>query len=262
MRPHSLLRLGGFGALVATRLLLASPASAQVNIEALRTEDPPLGRSGSFGADLSLKTGNVNYVALDANARVYEVNERVTRMLAGNGGLGFLDKSSFASSGLIHLRFTYNEWHGIRPEWYGQLNYEKPQLLDLRAVFGVGGRLDFAGGDWGRAGAGTSLTFEHEELALPDTASHPDRTTTLRWSNFLTLRLTPGDDLVITSTTYLQPEFRNFPDVRALENLRVRTSFTDELALVVSFDLRFDNKPPDGIAKLDTSLRTGITFTY
>jgi len=34
------------------------------------------------------------------------------------------------------------------------------------------------------------------------------------------------------------------------------------MAITVSFDLRYDGKPPDGITSLDTSLRTGVTFTY
>jgi hypothetical protein len=237
-------------------------AAAQVNVEALRSEDPPEGRSGTFGGDLSVKTGNVDFVQLGLSTRLNHVSPRATQLLVADGGFGFLSRSRFASSGLLHYRVTYNAWHGIQPEWYGQLNYERPQLLDLRAVAGAGARTSFAGGAWGRFGAGSSLTLEHERLALPDTARHPRRTTTLRWSNFLTLRVVPSETMVITSTSYLQPEFRNPADVRVLENLRLRASVTETLALVVAFDLRYDSRPPDGIARLDTSLRTGLTYQY
>ena len=84
----------------------------------------------------------------------------------------------------------------------------------------------------------------------------------VRWSHFLTLRVVPSEDLVITSTTYLQPVLRDFGDVRTLANLRIATSVTDELDLTISFDLRHDTKPPDGISALDTSLRTGLRYTY
>jgi len=30
----------------------------------------------------------------------------------------------------------------------------------------------------------------------------------------------------------------------------------------VTFDLRYDSGPPDGLAALDTRLRTGVTFSY
>ena len=50
--------------------------------------------------------------------------------------------------------------------------------------------------------------------------------------------------------------------MRALENLRVAASITDRVALTVSFNLRYDSRPPDGVARLDTVLRTGVTYTY
>jgi len=237
-------------------------ATAQVNIEALRSEDPPLGRSGTFGGNLSVRTGNTDFVQLGLEANLYDVTQSATRLLVGNGGLGFLGRSRFSSAGLLHYRVTFRPYRGISPEWYGQLNYDRSQLLSSRAVAGAGVRTSFASGDWGQFGAGSALMLEYERLALPDTAVHPDRTTALRWSNFLTLRLTPTENLVITSTTYYQPEFRNPADARALENLRLRTDVTESLALVVSFDLRYDSRPPDGIARLDTNLRTGVTYSY
>lgn len=247
---------------VAAAALTPLASYAQVNVEALRNDDPPIGRSGTFGGDLAIRTGNVDFVQVGLDARLYDVSPSVTRLLVGNGGLGFLSRSRFASSGLLHYRETYSPWHGLSPEWYGQLNYDRAQLLGMRALAGAGVRAEFVSGEWGEFGAGTALMLEHERLILPDTAAHPDRTTGLRWSNFLTLRVVPTETMVITSTTYFQPEFRNPADSRLLENLRIRTEVTETVALVVSFDLRWDSRPPDGIASLDTNLRTGITVTY
>ena len=60
----------------------------------------------------------------------------------------------------------------------------------------------------------------------------------------------------------MQPDLQAFGDYRTLENLRISTSITSTLALTISFDMRYDSRPPDGIEGLDTSLRTGITYTY
>jgi len=38
-------------------------------------------------------------------------------------------------------------------------------------------------------------------------------------------------------------------------------SLTERLALTVTFDLRYDSEPPDGLAALDTKLKTGGSFT-
>jgi len=243
--------------------LRPAPLEAQVNIEVLRTDSLPMGRSGSVGGDLSIRTGNVDFVALDFRGRVYDVTPTETRLLVGNGGLGFLAQSRFASNGLIHYRRSYTAVSSyVDPEWFGQINYDRSRQLTFRAVAGGGIRTAFAQGDWGQFGAGSSGMLEYERLALPDTASHPQRTLGARWSNFLTLRVVPSETLVIASTTYVQPALTDFGDYRALENLRLSASVTETLALTVSFDLRYDSRPPDGLAALDTRLRTGVTYTY
>jgi hypothetical protein len=92
---------------------------------------------------------------------------------------------------------------------------------------------------------------------------HDNRTTTLRNSTFATLRVNPGPSLVISSTTYVQPAILDdVSDLRVLENLRVATALTERLQLTVTFDLRYDSDPPDGISALDTRLRTGVTYAY
>ena len=244
-------------------LSLGAPAlSAQVNVEALRREDPPLGRSGSFGGDLTVRTGNVDLVQVGFNGRHNVVEDGVTTLIVGNGGFGLLGGSRFASSGLLHYRRTYRLVDWISPEWYGQVNYDRAQSLEFRTVVGGGVRTPVARGAWGQFGAGTGLMLEHERLALPDTALHPPRTTVVRSSSFLTLRLVPGEQIVISSTTYLQPDVTDWGDLRMLENLRLSAPISEDLSLTVSFDMRFDSEPPDGIARLDATLRTGITYTY
>jgi len=250
-------------ALLAFTLTLPGLASGQVNIEALRRDAPPLGRSGTVGGDLSFKTGNVSFVSFDLNARLDHVTPTESRLLLANGGLGFLDRDRFASAGLLHYRVVYTTVDPrFSPEWFGQVNYDRSQLLDFRAVLGGGARTSFARGQWGQFGAGSDLMLEHEWLSLPDTAVHRAQTLEVRWSSFATLRVVASQTTVITSTTYVQPTITDFGDLRALENFRLATSITEELALTVSFDMRYDSRPPDGIASLDTSLRAGVTYSY
>lgn len=249
--------------LVTSVGLIPRGLQAQVNIEVLRTDSLPLGQSGSVGGDLSIRTGNVDFIALDFRGRVYSVTPDETRLIVGNGGLGFLDRSRFASNGLLHYRRSYTAISRfVDPEWFGQLNYDRAQRLTFRAVAGGGLRTAFASGSWGQFGAGSSGILEYERLDLPDTASHLRRTLDVRWSNFLTLRVVPTSNLVITSTTYVQSALTDVGDFRALENFRLSAGVTETLALTVSFDLRYDSRPPDGLAALDTRLRTGVTYTY
>ena len=75
----------GLRLLIIAAEVLPFPVSAQVNVEALRSDNPPLGYSGTFGGDLSLRTGNVDLVQLGLNARLYRVTESITRLIVGNG---------------------------------------------------------------------------------------------------------------------------------------------------------------------------------
>jgi len=250
---------------IVAAVVVLSPASlsAQVDIESLRHDDAPDGVSGSLGGDLTLTTGNVDFVQVALNGRLNWLRGDATTLAIGEGGLGFLGGDRFSSSGLFHLRRTHWVGDWIAPEWYGQINYDRPQLLDFRALAGAGVRLQFARGARGAVGAGVSLMLEHERLDLPDSALHDDRTRTLRNSSFLTLRFVGGENLVISSTAYIQPALNDvFGDMRVLENLRVAASLSDRLALTVTFDLRYDSDAPDGIAALDSRLKTGVTFTY
>ena len=239
------------------------PAAAQINIESLRRDDAPPGLSGSLGGDLNITTGNVDFVAINLNARLTRVTGPLTELLIGQGGLGFLGRNRFATSGLVHYRQTYRLTDWIGPEWYAQTDYDRSLLLDFRALVGGGARFDFAGGTWGRVGAGVSLMLEHERLELPETAVHPTSTTGIRNSTFLSLRVVPGEHLVVSSTTYIQPALDDLAgDLRVLENLRIATALTERLDLTVTFDLRYDSDAPDGLSALDTRTRMGVTYSY
>lgn len=243
-------------------LLLPPRLSAQVNIEALRRDDPPIGRSGSLGGDLTLRAGNVDFVQLGLGGRQDIVEDGVTTLMVGEGGIGLLRSNRFASSGLFHFRRTHRLTSWVSPEWYTQTNYDRAQLLRFRVLGGAGARTSFARGEWGTLGAGTALMLEHERLKLPEDAVHPSQTTTLRTSTFLTVKLASAGGLVVTSTTYVQPRVSRPTDLRLLENMRIASALTERFALTVSFDARYDSDPPDGLAALDATLRTGLTYTY
>src|SRR5690554_3648660 len=116
----------------------ARPARAQVDVQPLTREELPEGTSGSLTANLSAQTRNTDFVQLGLGGRVYRVRGRATTMMVGNGGLGFLGGSRFSSSGLFHYRRTYRHGTWLWPEWYGQANYDRSQLLKFRTLVGAG----------------------------------------------------------------------------------------------------------------------------
>jgi len=241
--------------------LIAEPAGAQVDVQPLTQDLPGEGWSGTVTADFTVQTGNTDLVQLGLAGRTFQVKGNVTTLIVGNGGLGFLSGDRFASSGLVHYRRTHRVTPWIRPEWYVQANYDRQQLLEFRSLLGAGFRTPVTAGDWGEFAAGTSIMIEDERLDLDATASHPTSTTGIRWSTLVSLRWTPSS-LVLTSTAYAQPRVDDLGDIRILQNLSVAAPVSERVALSLTFDLRFDSGPPDGLSAVDATLRTGVTLTY
>src|SRR6056297_2813993 len=168
-------------ALIGTFFTFA-PAAAQVDVQPLSREEPPEGWSGSLTGDLSAQTGNTEFAQIGVRGRVYRVRGEVTTLMVGNGGLGFLGRTRFSSSGLLHYRQTFRTGRWVWPEWFAQANYDRAQLLKFRTLVGGGVRTPVAAGRWGEIGAGFSVMLEDERLDLPDTAMHATHTTALRSS--------------------------------------------------------------------------------
>ncbi len=251
-----------FRFLVVLLGLNCSPLLAQVNTESLRPVPADSGVSGTLGADLAVKTGNVELVDLGLRGRVDIPGRRLTTFLVGEATLGLLKGQQFTSTGLAHLRQSYPLTPRLAWEWYGQVNYDKPRLIDFRGLLGTGLRVRLLDRGPNGAWAGSSIMMEHERLELPPAATHPARTNVARLSNYISLRASSGEHLSLSMTTYVQPWIVHPGDLRILENLQLAVGITREIAMSVRFDLRYDSRPPDGIESLDTTLHTGVSIGF
>jgi hypothetical protein len=147
-------------------------------------------------------------------------------------------------------------------EGYAQVNYDEPRRLDFRSVVGGGIRAGIVDSASLSLWVGTGYMFEHERLDLPDTASHPRSTSAHRWSSYLASRFTAGTSMTIVATVYGQPRFDEVADFRILSDVSLAAAITGALSFTVSFELRYDSRPPDDVASLDTELRNGISVAF
>ena len=109
---------------------------------------------------------------------------------------------------------------------------------------------------------GSGYMFEYERLELPDTASHPRTASVHRWSSYLTSRLSAGARTTVVATVYGQPRFDEIADFRILSDVSLAVSITRTLSLSISFELRYDSRPPDDVVSLDTQLTNGISVGF
>ena len=252
-----------------TRILLclplvlgAAPLGAQVNIEALRRDTLPPGLSGALRATFSVKSGNVDLVQLALAGRSDLVTGRLATFLVGNTRIGFLDSTRFLSAGLLHVRQSYAVRPWLLPEWFAQVNYDEPRLINVRGLVGGGVRVRVADGGPARLWIGTGVMFEHERLDLLRGAEHAARISVVRSSSYGALRLRAADHLALTMTIYLQPQLSRPEDLRVIHEMAMSVAVTQAIAVTISFDLRFDSRPPDGITAVDLDLESGLAVLF
>ncbi len=258
--------IGGRQSLVGAALIVglcaATSASSQVNIEQLRRDSVVRRLSGSLETGLSVRTGNVDLIKLDANARLdYAINHFRTFVILG-GDYGWESGESFSSKVLLHFRQVFRTEDRVKPEFFEQLNYDKSRRLTFRALIGGGLRFTLTRRGGSRLWLGTGYMFEREHLDLTAGAVDPDRTSTHRWTSYLSSRIVVTDRATLVWSVYAQPAFDDLDDVRVLADVRLGVGLSRSLSLVTWFQILADSEPPEDVESVDTTLKTGLTIEF
>ena len=251
-------------ALVCLSLLLAAAqASAQVNIEALRGDAGSSGFSGALAVNLEMHTGNTDLKEIGLEGRLDFDHPRVNTFVLARNDFGWEQGERFADEGLIHLRQHYPLHGRIGLEAFTQYNYDATYRLDRRVLAGGGFRFHLVGSDAFQLWEGASAFVEHERLSeLQEGDDHPERSTVVRWSHYLSSRFAVNDRVVSTCTVYLQPLWNGIGDTRVLGELNLEIDLAGPLVLALNFVMRYDSRPPEGVNKLDTVLENGLAVTF
>ena len=249
-------------ALCSLALVAAIPLPAQVNIERLRRGRDTDGFVGTAAANVTARTGNVRLVLLSVEGRMDYVRPQWLAFVVGNTDVGWQAGRRFSNAGLVHVRANRHTGDVLSVEAFGQVDYDKSRRLSSRAVIGGGPRVSLETSDTWRLTAGTGYMYERERLDLSADAAHPSATDVSRWTNYLSAHFRDGDRLSIAGTFYAQPRFDAFDDLRALADVRLGVQLVGSLSLTVTSRLRYDSRPPDGIAALDTAITTGLALSW
>ena len=244
-------------------ILAAAQASAQVNIEALRGDAGSSGFSGALAVNLEMHTGNTDLKEIGLEGRLDFDHPRVNTFVLARNDFGWEQGERFADEGLIHLRQHYPLHGRIGLEAFTQYNYDTTYRLDRRALAGGGLRFHLVGSDAFQLWEGASAFVEHERLSeLQEGDDHPERSTVVRWSHYLSSRFAVNDRVVSTCTVYLQPLWNGIGDTRVLGELNLEIDLAGPLVLALNFVMRYDSRPPEGVNKLDTVLENGLAVTF
>lgn len=252
-----LLLAGLFGAC----LLCADAAHGQVNTERMRVLDVE-GVRTTLGGDVALQAGNVDLFEIGTTARVDVRRTPHYAFLAGELRYGIKSDEPFRDRTFGHLRYNYRLRSWLAAEAFTQLERDGFARLQLRTLVGGGLRVQYLALDAVKVFQGTTPMYEHENLEGDGLAAHPATVSTVRWSNYLNVRLWVAEGTHLIGTVYVQPRLDDVGDVRVLHQATLAVGLTEHVRLSAELDLRYDSRPPDEVESLDLALRNGLRVTF
>lgn len=228
-----------------------------LNVERVRMNPEDDGVHGGFQIGVDFGAGNTNRLDLSTSASLaYRHGKHVafllggskysTRTLASQGqGLStLLDPSSrFVNKANVHLRYNYELRPWFAAEIFNQVERDEFLLLEGRVLLGLGPRfVPFNDGEFSLS-FGTDWMLEYEALDRARIVSPlPAETLVHRWSSYLSL-VYATERLRMSSTTYFQPRFDRFKDLRLLSEGTFELTLIEPVSVRLTLRLRWDSQP-------------------
>ena len=247
------------GALILGVLLMATPASAIVNVlPAGKGED---GFSGKFSTSLTWRTGNTELLQLSGsgNAAYHHADHGVlfkAQVTYGEkGGEPYLHRH------FEHIRYRYSVSEWLTAETFLQHQFDEGKRLKFRGLAGLGIAMSWQPLDDFSAVLGSTYLFELEVEGVDEvTIDTMDKYH--RWSNYIQLGWDVTETIGLKSTTFVQPRFDDFGDMRILSENGLTVKANDVFGITLSFNASYDSAPFDNVEPLDTNLMTSLDFTF
>lgn len=232
---------------------------AQVNTEQFRKSHNSEGYRVSLGTDFSLLSGNSQKFEIAPNARLDYVSNYWDWFLIGTYKHGESGDAVFANKGFLHWRLTAPvNLHEVLWEFFVQREFDDFRQITDRTLVGLGLRVPVLGGGerthaeglfWG-----SGLMTEHEAYAA---ASAVDR---VRWTNYLSGKYVQKS-VTWAMIVYVQPDVRDFGDMRALADTSLSMMITEQLSWRCTLKWMYSSRPQNGVSPHDVELQNGVVWT-
>src|SRR5690606_20183156 len=133
--------------------------------------------------------------------------------------------------------------------------------LSRRLLLGGGLRVDPVNRRRLQIWLGKGYMTEFERNNVLDIDPHPAEVINHRWTSYGVPQARLWDAAVVArSTTYAQPRFDDFTDIRVLESFQLEARAVPVLALGLELEVQYDSRPPlaSGVAPLDVLLTSYV----
>ena len=232
--------------------------AAGLNVERIRIDPDKDGLHGGVRLGVNFQAGNTNRLDLRSSAALayrrgkhhgflYGSSQYSTRTRAieGEGLELLLDRDSrIINKATAHARYNYDLLDWLSAEVFTQVERNEFLLLESRILFGLGPRFEPVRNEEFSLAIGTDYMFEFEALdAARVVEPLPADTIAHRWSSYLSLAYEANERLMMSSTTYVQPRFDLFADLRVLSESALDVTLIAPLSLRLMMRVRWDSQP-------------------
>lgn len=199
-----------------------------------------------FGGKLTENTKSV--LALNGAIRVDQIRERSQWLFLANYNLVKANEDRFVNDGFGHIRFGQDINQRWSWETFGQLQYNRRLLIDLRGLIGTGPRLQIRENEQWELAIGLLYMYEYNELEEGAITREDSRL-----SSYLSARIKVGQHADFASTSYYQPLVSRLGESRLSSVNTLSINLNEHIAFGSSFSITYDG--------LLTQLLPGIPAT-
>ena len=225
-----------------------------VNIENKRIYDDTAGWSGAIDGGFSAVQNNEVLYTASFRPRVQYKTRKHYYLLLSDLAYTASKTDVYANSGMAHFRYAYRLFDSPwKWESYTQVQYNELLNQKLRTLLGTGIRWKMYDKNNIRFFIGTSTFYEYEELQTEHVINQG-----FRWSNYLSWFITTKSGITFTATTYAQPLWADFRDVRVSGQYALGFKATKRLDIKMEFSFFHDSKPPVEVRKTVFSSLAGF----
>jgi hypothetical protein len=238
---------------------------AQVNTENMRRGDLAEGLHNALNFDFGLVTGNSEFLNLEAGFRTDYVSDNYYTFGVLQYQRKLQNDKAFINKGFLHLRGIRRLARRFCWELFVQKEFNDFILLKNRILFGSGLRIILLSAGSSSGGdspvdlyAGVGVMWENEEV---DT-SPPSDDKMVRSTNYLSFSWRIDERMYLGAVSYYQFQVDDPQDYRILLETGFGFDITRSFSFRMSFNLRYDNEPPQKVKRHDLELKNGLQFVF
>jgi hypothetical protein len=222
-----------------------------VNVEGKRQSDDK-GWSGT--TEISFDYNDSEQIDWEFNntSHLQWDNESWSVLLINEINLDRAGGVNFENDGFQHFRLSKHINPRYTSETFVQNQFDPVRKIENRKLFGSGVRMKLSEKNF----IGVSTFYELESLT--NDVANKD----IRLSTYLQLDFEISEKIQILSTTYLQPNIKQFLDFKLSTESQLNFEITKNLSFTNTIEAIYDTYPASGVKEYSYSLQNGIQYKF